>query len=115
MVHRPRLESVRRQTTVEPMPTARLRSRSAIDTDRQIRVADLGSYQVGVGILRRGQDIDMSCPMAAGGFLSTPTELVRFGYAMLNAEVLDSATVEMFLTQQRLASARRQHGYRRPI
>ena len=56
------------------------------------------------GTLRRGQDIDMSCPMAAGGFLSTPTELVRFGYAMLNAEVLDSATVAMFWTPQRLQS-----------
>lgn len=56
------------------------------------------------GTLRRGQDIDMSCPMAAGGFLSTPTELVRFGYAMLNAEILDSATVDLFWTPQRLSS-----------
>jgi CubicO group peptidase (beta-lactamase class C family) len=56
------------------------------------------------GTLRRGQDIDMSCSMAPGGFLSTPTELVRFGYAMLNGELLDSATVEMFWTPQRLKS-----------
>jgi CubicO group peptidase (beta-lactamase class C family) len=54
------------------------------------------------GTLRRGQDIDMSCPMAAGGFLSTPSELVRFGYAMRNYEILDSATVDLFWTPQRL-------------
>jgi CubicO group peptidase (beta-lactamase class C family) len=56
------------------------------------------------GTLRRGQDIDMSCPMAAGGFLSTPTELVQFGYAMLNHQILDSATVDLFWTPQRLKS-----------
>lgn len=56
------------------------------------------------GTLRRGQDIDMSCPMAAGGFLSTPTELVRFGHAMLNHVILDSATVDLFWTPQRLRS-----------
>lgn len=56
------------------------------------------------GTLRRGQEIDMSCSMAPGGFLSTPTELVRFGYAMLNRELLDSATVDLFWTPQRLKS-----------
>jgi CubicO group peptidase (beta-lactamase class C family) len=60
--------------------------------------------RAGFGTLRRGQDIDMSCSMAPGGFLSTPTELVRFGYAMLNREILDSATVALFWTPQRLAS-----------
>jgi CubicO group peptidase (beta-lactamase class C family) len=64
------------------------------------------------GTLRRGQDIDMSCPMAAGGFLSTPTELVRFGYAMLKGELLDSATLALFWTPQRLKSgAPTQYGY----
>jgi CubicO group peptidase (beta-lactamase class C family) len=57
------------------------------------------------GTLRRRQDeSDMSCPMAAGGFLSTPTELIRFAYAMLNATILDSATVNLFWTPQRLKS-----------
>ena len=56
------------------------------------------------GILRRGQEIDMSCSMAPGGFLSTPTELVRFGQAMVNGELLDSATVDLFWTPQRLKS-----------
>ena len=56
------------------------------------------------GSLRRAQAIDMSCPMAAGGFLSTPTELVRFGYAMLNRELLEPATIDLFWTPQRLKS-----------
>ena len=55
-------------------------------------------------MLRRSQEIDMSCSMAPGGFLSTPTELVRFGHAMANGELLDSATVELFWTPQRLKS-----------
>ncbi|HEX6133539.1 MAG TPA: serine hydrolase domain-containing protein [Longimicrobiales bacterium] len=64
------------------------------------------------GTLRRGQEIDMSCSMAPGGFLSTPTELVRFGYAMLNGELLDPATVELFWTPQRLRSgAPTSYGY----
>jgi serine beta-lactamase-like protein LACTB, mitochondrial len=57
-----------------------------------------------LGMLRRGHDIDMSCSMAPGGFLSTPTELVRFGYAMLNRTLLDSATIDLFWTPQRLKS-----------
>lgn len=54
--------------------------------------------------LRRTAGVDMSCSMAPGGFLSTPEELVRFGYAMRDHEVLDSATVEMFWTPQRLVT-----------
>jgi CubicO group peptidase (beta-lactamase class C family) len=57
-----------------------------------------------LGMLRAGHTIDMSCSMAPGGFLSTPTELVRFGYAMLNRTLLDSATVDLFWTPQRLKS-----------
>ncbi len=57
-----------------------------------------------LGMLRQGHTIDMSCSMAPGGFLSTPSELVRFGYAMLNRTLLDSATVDLFWTPQRLKS-----------
>jgi CubicO group peptidase (beta-lactamase class C family) len=63
-------------------------------------------------MLRQGQNIDMSCSMAPGGFLSTPTELVQFGYAMLNRTLLDSATVDLFWTPQRLKSgAPTDYGY----
>ena len=53
---------------------------------------------------RRAQDVDMSCSMPAGGFLSTPTDLVQFGFAMLNAEFLQQETVDLFWTPQRLNS-----------
>lgn len=81
-------------------------------------LGDEGAHEVvkydraAFGTLRRGQDIDMSCSMAPGGFLSTPTELVRFGYAMLNRRILDSATVDLFWTPQRLKSgAPTEYGY----
>ncbi|HEX6308333.1 MAG TPA: serine hydrolase domain-containing protein [Longimicrobiales bacterium] len=78
----------------------------------ELTVPDLGAEageavkydRASYGTLRRSQDIDMSCSMAPGGFLSTPTELVRFGYAMLNGALLDSATLELFWTPQRLRS-----------
>ena len=53
---------------------------------------------------RRAQDVDMSCSMPAGGFLSTPTDLVRFGFAMLNTEFLEQETVDLLWTPQRLNS-----------
>jgi CubicO group peptidase (beta-lactamase class C family) len=66
----------------------------------------------GFRTLRHAQAVDMSCAMAEGGFLSTPSELVRFGFAMLNAEILDRATVDRFWTPQRLASgAPTSYGY----
>jgi len=54
--------------------------------------------------LRRAQEVDMSCSMAAGGWLSTPSELVRFGFAMLYAEILQQETVDLFWAPQRLNS-----------
>lgn len=65
-----------------------------------------------LGTLRRGQEIDMSCSMAPGGFLSTPTELVRFGFAMLNGQIVEPETVQLLWTPQRLASgAPTEYGY----
>ena len=42
--------------------------------------------------------------MSAGGFLSTPSELVRFGFGMLDHEVLEPETVDLFWTSQLLAA-----------
>lgn len=65
-----------------------------------------------MGTLRRGQPIDMSCSMAPGGFLSTPTELVQFGHAMLGGELLQPETVRLLWTPQRLSSgAATEYGY----
>jgi len=48
--------------------------------------------------------VDLSCILPAGGFLSTPSDLVRFGSAMMGAALLDPATVEELQTTVRLES-----------
>ena len=48
--------------------------------------------------------VDLSCILPAGGFLSTPSDLVRFGSAMMGDALLDPATVEELQTPVRLAS-----------
>lgn len=48
--------------------------------------------------------VDYSCFAGAGGFLSTPSDLVRFGMAVSNGKLLQPATVRMLQTPQQLAS-----------
>lgn len=48
--------------------------------------------------------VDLSCILPAGGFLSTPSDLVRFGSAMMVDALLDPATVAELQTPVRLAS-----------
>ena len=48
--------------------------------------------------------VDLSCILPAGGFLSTPSDLVRFGSAMMGDALLDPATVEALQTPVQLAS-----------
>ncbi len=47
---------------------------------------------------------DLSCILPAGGFLSTPSDLARFGSAMMGGALLDPATVRQLQTPVRLAS-----------
>lgn len=46
----------------------------------------------------RTPDTDLTCVLGAGGYLSTPADLVRFGFSMMRYEALDSATVETYWT-----------------
>ena len=48
--------------------------------------------------------IDYSCYAGAGAFLSTPSDLVRFGMAIDSGTLLQPATVQTLQTSQRLAS-----------
>ena len=48
--------------------------------------------------------IDYSCYAGASAFLSTPSDLVRFGLAINGGTLLQPATVELLQTSQRLAS-----------
>ena len=54
--------------------------------------------------LHDAPEADLSCILPAGGFLSTPSDLVRFGSAMMGSELLEPATIEELQTPARLAS-----------
>ena len=51
-----------------------------------------------------GRGPDYSCVAGAGAFLSTPTDLVRFGSATLTPGLLKRETIEAFRTPTRLVS-----------
>jgi len=48
--------------------------------------------------------VDYSCFSGGGAFLSTPTDLVRFGSAMMNGTLLRPATIALLQTPLRLVS-----------
>ncbi len=50
------------------------------------------------------REIDLSCYAGSSAFLSTPSDLVRFGMAIDNGTLLQPATVQLLQTPQRLAS-----------
>jgi serine beta-lactamase-like protein LACTB, mitochondrial len=51
--------------------------------------------------------IDYSCYAGASAFLSTPSDLVRFGLAINSGKLLQPATVQLLQTPQRLASGQK--------
>jgi CubicO group peptidase (beta-lactamase class C family) len=53
------------------------------------------------GKWRNAPYVDSSYKWAGGGFLSTPEDLVRFGWAIANAQLLKPETVTLFTTSQR--------------
>jgi CubicO group peptidase (beta-lactamase class C family) len=50
------------------------------------------------------REIDYSCYAGSSAFLSTPSDLVRFGMAINSGKLLQRATVQLLQTPQRLAS-----------
>jgi len=66
-----------------------------------------GDNRYGPELVREG---DYSCFAGAGGFLSTPSDLVRFGIAIDDGKLLQPVTVQMLQTPQRLKSGQ-QTGY----
>jgi len=54
--------------------------------------------------LHDAPNIDHTCLMGADGFVSTPSDLVRFGAALSRGDVLEPATAELLQTQAQLAS-----------
>jgi CubicO group peptidase (beta-lactamase class C family) len=52
----------------------------------------------------RMRDIDYSCYAGSSAFLSTPSDLVRFGMAVNNGKLLQPATVQLLQASQRLTT-----------
>jgi CubicO group peptidase (beta-lactamase class C family) len=50
------------------------------------------------------RELDLSCYSGSSVFLSTPSDLVRFGMAISSGKLLQPSTVELLQTSQRLAS-----------
>ena len=50
------------------------------------------------------RQIDLSCYAGSSAFLSTPSDLVRFGMAINSGKLLQPATVQLLQTSQRLPS-----------
>ena len=55
------------------------------------------------GVLEKAPSTDLSNKWAAGGFRSTPTEMVRFGNALLEGRVVSPETLDLLTTPQRLS------------
>ncbi len=58
------------------------------------------------GHLRNAAYVDQSDKWAGGGFLSTPSDLVRFGFAMLDGKLLEPTTVDLLWTPLQLESGK---------
>lgn len=54
--------------------------------------------------VQEAPEVDQSCKWPGGGFVSTPSDLVRFGLAMLAGRLLKPETLTMLQTVQRLES-----------
>ena len=54
------------------------------------------------GWLRNAPFVDNSYKWASGGFISTPSDLVRFGFGVFNSGIIKDETLQLFLAPPRL-------------
>ncbi len=54
------------------------------------------------GRLRNAPFVDNSYKWASGGFISTPSDLVRFGFGVFNSGIIKDETLQLFLAPPRL-------------
>jgi serine beta-lactamase-like protein LACTB, mitochondrial len=71
------------------------------DRNAQILAGRARFYVREEGHWRNAPYVDNSYKWAGGGFLSTPEDLVRFGWAMINGDLLRPETVRLLMTSQR--------------
>lgn len=60
-------------------------------------------YYAGGGLFGPSYPVDLSNKWAGGGLVSTPTDLVKFGAAVLNGQLLDPAARQTMVSRQRMA------------
>ncbi len=63
-------------------------------------------YDVENKSYKTAYDVNNSNKLAGGGFLSTPSDMVKFGNAMLNNELLDSITSELIFKPIKLKNGK---------
>ncbi|WP_425391294.1 serine hydrolase domain-containing protein [Ekhidna sp.] len=59
-------------------------------------------YETNDGEYKEAFQVNLSNKWAGGGFISTPSDLVRAGNALLDSSFLDQSTIEELITPQRL-------------
>lgn len=69
------------------------------------------SYQVKGELVKPWRDVDLSHKIAAGGFSSTPTDLVRLGSGWLNPDFILPATREVFWTVMEINGSANEQNY----
>ncbi|MFQ5689938.1 MAG: serine hydrolase domain-containing protein [Gemmatimonadota bacterium] len=79
-------------------------SHTAADHVDSIVVNRTRYYEVKDGTLLNAPAVDNSYKWAGGGFLSTSEDLVRFGFAQLDHQVLKPETVRLLWTPQKTSS-----------
>lgn len=102
--HEPFLSYMKEQI-FEPLAMASTREESAAESIPDRATFYFPRYAADP---RYGEDpireIDLSCYAGASVFLSTPSDLVRFGMAMNGGKLLQPATIQLLQTSQRLKS-----------
>jgi CubicO group peptidase (beta-lactamase class C family) len=58
------------------------------------------------GGLKRAPEVDTTCVLAGGGFVSTPSDLVRFGLAMSSGKLLKPQTTRVLQTRNVLSDGK---------
>ncbi|GAB4239970.1 MAG: serine hydrolase domain-containing protein [Ekhidna sp.] len=79
-------------------PLGMLHTRANSDADRRQAVP----YVTDVNYFKQAPEVDMSNKWAGGGFVSTPSDLVRAGNALLDTLLVNSKIISEITTPQRL-------------
>jgi serine beta-lactamase-like protein LACTB, mitochondrial len=87
----------------EPLAMKRTVVAEIEDLDGVVTSSPRSVFGIRLGVKKPSRP-DYSCLAGAGAFLSTPTDLVRLGSAMLNTGLLKAETIAAFQTPTRLVS-----------